>query len=332
MDFNYKNICKSFVKGLPQRTTDVIERRFGLKTGQRETLEAIGQSYNITRERVRQIEKEGFSKIRPKIKEYKDVFQFLNKTLESFGGIKEENALLKFLGKERFQNHVFFLLSLAGDFKMFPEDDNFNSLRAIKKEAVSQAKKIVQSTIKRFEKENRVLSLSELLKGQKLNREVFLSYLEISKQIQKNPEDKFGLRDWIEINPRGVKDKAYLVLKKQEKPLHFSEIANFIEKLPFPSKGETHIATVHNELIKDQRFVLVGRGLYALKEWGYEPGVVKDIIYKTLKESKQPLTKQEILEKVSKQRFVKPNTIVLNLQNNDYFEKDEKGRYTIREA
>lgn len=332
MDFNYKNICKSFVKGLPQRTTDVIERRFGLKTGQRETLEAIGQSYNITRERVRQIEKEGFSKIRPKIKEYEDVFQFLNKTLESFGGIKEENTLLKFLGKEKFQNHAFFLLSLSNDFKMFPEDDDFNSLWAIKKEAVNQAKKIVRATIKRFEKENRVLSLPELLKSQKLNKEVFLSYLEISKQIQKNPEDKFGLRDWIEITPRGVKDKAYLVLKKQEKPLHFSEIANFIEKLPFPSKRETHIATVHNELIKDQRFVLVGRGLYALKEWGYEPGVVKDIIYKTLKEANKPLSKKEILNKVLGQRFVKANTVALNLQDKNYFEKDEKGRYTIREA
>ena len=332
MDFNYKDICKSFVKGLPQRTTDVIERRFGLKTGQRETLGAIGQSYNITRERVRQIEKEGFSKIRPKIKEYKNVFQFLNKTLECFGGIKEENALLKFLGKGKFQNYAFFLLFLAGDFKRFPEDDNFNSFWAVKKEAVSQAKKIVRATIKRFEKENKVLFLPELLKGQKLNREVFLSCLEISKQIQKNPEDKFGLRDWIEINPRSVKDKAYLVLKKQEKPLHFSEIANFIEKLPFPSKGETHVATVHNELIKDQRFVLVGRGLYALKEWGYEPGIVKDIIYKTLKEAKKSLSKNEILNKVLGQRFVKANTVVLNLQDKNYFEKDEKGRYTIREA
>ena len=139
----------------------------------------------------------------------------------------------------------------------------------------------------------------------------------------------YGLKGWLEINPRGVKDKAYLVLKKQNKPLHFRDITEFIDKLPFPFERQAHTATVHNELIKDQRFVLVGRGLYALKEWGYEPGVVKDIIYKTLKESKQPLTKQEILERVSKQRFVKPNTIALNLQNSDCFVKDQEGKYRI---
>lgn len=331
MNFNYQNICDNLIKGLPQRTTDVVKRRFGLKTGKRETLEAIGQSYNITRERVRQIEKEGFSKIQPRIKENKDVFQFLNKTLESFGGIKEENALLRYLGEGKFENYVFFLFTLFNDFKRFPEDNEFYSLWAIKKEALNQAKKVVQSTIKRFEKEKRIFSLAELSKGQKLNKNVFLSCLEISKQIQKNPEDKFGLRDWIEISPRGVKDKAYLVLKKQEKPLHFRDIAGLIEKLPFPSKRETHTATVHNELIKDQRFVLVGRGLYALKEWGYEPGVVKDIIYKTIKESKQPLTKQEILEKVSKQRFVKANTISLNLNDKMHFFRSSDGKYQIKE-
>ena len=100
-----------------------------------------------------------------------------------------------------------------------------------------------------------------------------------------------------------------------------------ISKLPF-GNGKVHTATVHNELIKDARFVLVGRGLYALKEWGYEPGIVRDIIIKTL--SNGPLTKTEILKKVSKQRFVKENTITLNLQNKSYFLRNSQGKYTIK--
>jgi DNA-directed RNA polymerase delta subunit len=100
----------------------------------------------------------------------------------------------------------------------------------------------------------------------------------------------------------------------------------------FLPKKETHIATIHNELIKDSRFVLVGRGIYALEEWGYGIGTVKDVILKILKESKNPLKKQEVLKKVSKQRIVKDNTIFLNLQNQKYFSKDSKGRYTVREA
>jgi hypothetical protein len=90
------------------------------------------------------------------------------------------------------------------------------------------------------------------------------------------------------------------------------------------------VQTVHNELIKDSRFVLVGRGVYALKEWGYEPGQVKDIITKILREN-GPLTQGEILERVSKQRLVKENTILLNLSNKKNFLRDSQGKYKVLE-
>jgi len=227
-------------------------------------------------------------------------------------------------------------------FERLSEDKDFYPLWTRKKESANLAKKAVKSTINKLEKGKRVLALDELFKSQKkelirflgkrLNKSIFLSCLEISKRIQKNPESQFGLRDWLEINPRGIKDRAYLVLKKEEKPLHFAEVATFIEKLPFPFQRKTHTATVHNELIKDPRFVLVGRGLYALREWGYTPGVVRDIITKVLKDSKKPLSKKEILKNVLEQRFVKENTVALNLQNRNHFLRDSKGKYTIREA
>ena len=342
MKYEYQKICANLLKGLSQRTNDVIERRFGLQTGNKETLEAIGKSYSITRERVRQIEKEGFSKIRPKLKEYQNVFKYFNDTLASFGDLKREDVFFEFLGGDKFQNQVFFLLTNGEDFERSPEDKDFYPFWARKKDSVNLAKKIVTLIINKFKKEKKPLTLDELFKTQnkeiskvsnrKINKNIFHSYLEISKEIQKNPENQFGLRNWLEINPRGVKDKAYLVLKKKEQPLHYAKIATLIEKLPFPFQKKTHVATVHNELIKDPRFVLVGRGLYALREWGYTPGVVRDIIYKVLKESKKPLSKEEVLDKVLKQRFVKANTIALNLQDRDYFARDEKGKYTIREA
>ena len=51
-----------------------------------------------------------------------------------------------------------------------------------------------------------------------------------------------------------------------------------------------------------------------------------------LSDSKTPLTKEEILQKVSQQRMVKENTILLNLNNKKYFAKDSGGRYNIKEA
>ncbi len=324
---NYQKVCNDLIKGLDQRTADIIERRFGLKNGGRETLEAIGSTYNITRERVRQIEAEGFSRIKPKID--KEIFNTFEKALANFGGLKREQDLLKVLGNDKFQNHVFFLLVNADNIERIPEDESFYSFWTINSNAINEAKKVIKSTIERFKKEKKTFSLNELLNKQKLNKDVFVSYIGISKEIEKNPEDKFGLANWLEINPKGIKDKAYLVLRKEEAPLHFTEVASQIEKLPFPGHDKIHTATVHNELIKDVRFVLVGRGLYALKEWGYQSGVVKDIIINTLKDSKKPLSKDEILKKVLAQRFVKENTILLNLQNRNYFFRDNKGKYRV---
>jgi len=326
---NYQRICSNLLKGLPQRTVDIIERRFGLKEEKPQTLEAIGQIYGRTRERIRQIEEDGLLAVKEKLSDYKDVLKHFEKILESFGGFKEEKELLEFLGGKKAKNHVFFLLTIAQNFNRSLEDNKFYSFWVKDKKSAKKARSIVNSIINRFKKEKKPLSLKEILEKQKTDKNILLSSIGISKEIEKNPEGKFGLKGWIEINPRGIKDRAYLVLKREEKPLHFRDIANLIDNLPFPSGRKSHIATVHNELIKDQRFVLVGRGLYALSEWGYRPGVVKDVIYQVLKEAKRPLTKKQILDKVLEQRFVKTGTITLNLQNNDCFIKDNKGRYRI---
>ncbi len=337
MKYNYSNICSNLLKGLPQRTVNVIERRFGLKNG-KETLEGIGQDIGITRERVRQIESCGLSIIKERTKNYQDLFEYFKDNLERFGGIKKEDALLGYLAGEKDRGRVSLLLALSDDIERIPEKDDFYVCWAKKDNALNKAKKAVNLASKQLRKEKRTLSLDEIYDYNKESgvfptKQALESYLEVTKKIGKNHEDRFGLSNWLEVNPRGIKDKAYLVIKKQEKPLHFTKVAEYIEKLPLSSNPRpVHTATVHNELIKDSRFVLVGRGLYALKEWGYEPGVIKDIIYKVLKNSSKPLSREEIAKRVSEQRIVKENTVFLNLQNKDCFTKDSKGRYLIQES
>ncbi|MDP2909577.1 MAG: sigma factor-like helix-turn-helix DNA-binding protein [bacterium] len=334
MKINYQKVCSELIRDLPQRTADVIERRFGLNSaGERETLEHIGQSYNITRERVRQIENEGFNHIIPKLENYQEVFKGFDGAIESFGGLKKEEELLGYLGEGKENNCVLFLLTISKGLKRFQEDENYHSFW-IKDEAIAEkAKKTVNFAIKGLEKQKRPVTLDELAKiSEKEKENSFLSVIEISKKIKRNPEGFYGLANWVEINPKGIKDKAFLVFKKEGKPLHFTEVAKQIEKLPVNGNKKVHTATVHNELIKDARFVLVGRGLYALTEWGYEPGVVRDVITKIIQGSKKPLTRDEITEKVMAQRFVKENTILLNLQDKSCFVRDEKGRYNVKEA
>jgi hypothetical protein len=139
-----------------------------------------------------------------------------------------------------------------------------------------------------------------------------------------------GLSTWPEVNPKTVKDKIKLILSQEKKPIHFKDITEMIGNLP--QKRNLHPQTIHNELIRNQEFVLVGRGYYALKNWGYNPGRVRDVIYQALSVSEGGLSKDEIVNFVLNQRMVKESTVLLNLQNKKFFKKDKEGKYKIKEA
>jgi len=334
--FNYSQICSNLLKDLPQRQKEVLFRRFALSAkisdggeAKRETLESIGKEFGITRERVRQIEKDAISRLKPEItdKKYQKIFQYFRDYFKKSGDLKKEDSLLlELVGgkKQTGKNQIFFLLNLNEQFERAGETDDFYSLWTINQNSLGAAKRVIGVIYEKLKKIGEPLQFKELAALDSSDPKKLISYLEISKKIQKNSEGFFGLHDWPEINPRGVKDKAYLVFKKENKPLHFTAVAGLIDSaLP---------QTVHNELIKDSRFVLVGRGIYALKEWGYERGYVKDVIFQVLKSAQKPLDKEEILEKVLKQRIVKENTVLLNLSNKNYFLRTSKGNYTIKEA
>ena len=318
MKFNYPQICSSLLKGLTERQKEIILLRFGLKRkGKKTTLESIGKIYGITRVRVRQIEKDALLKIRPEIKKNPEAFQYLKDYLKKEGRLKKENLLLEELGGKTNQNQIYFLLTLGEGFERVGETDDFHALWADSKNSLLRAEKTIATLSLRLKKMGHPLSL----KAWADSNRILKSTLEASKKIQQNSEGLFGLREWPEINPRGVKDRAYLLFKKEQRPLHFREVAQLI--------GPALPQTVHNELIKDSRFVLVGRGLYALGEWGYQEGVVKEVILEVLQKAGKPLTKEEILKKVLSQRMVKENTVLLNLSNKEYFLRTPEGFYTI---
>ena len=351
MKYSYQIICQDLLKDSPERVKNIIERRFGLtkQNSKQETLESIGQTYGLTRERVRQIQDVALVRIREKAElKYSDVFNYFIDYIKKQGGFRREDLLFNELGKN-YENNIFFLMILGEPFERLRENKDFYSFWTINKNSSDYAKKTINSFVSYLKKEekpepikNFQLPSSILIKVRKSgwNKEWIKSSLEISKYILKGVDNLYGLGDWIETNPKTVRDKVYLVFKKQNKPLHFSQIPGIIEELKTSISEEPvlernwikpiHPQTVHNELIKDPRFVLIGRGLYVLKDWGYSPGMVKDVILKILKENKKALTKEEIVNKVLSQRQVKENTILLNLQDKNYFLKDPKGRYIIR--
>jgi len=337
LSFNPKQVVKRLLSSLPDRAQDVIVGRFGFNPeGKEMTLEAIGKKYGITRERVRQIENYAINHIR-KADTYEkesNVFDELKNTINKMGGLISEDDLLDHLGKDVLsKKYIHFLLVVGDDFNKIKEDIEFKHRWNIDS---NLSDKIHEAIKKLYSKlgdddiipESEIISsflehLKEVADEYKKD-EILTRWLSISKNISKNPLGEWGKTKSSNIKIKGVRDYAYLILRKHGSPIHFREVAKLISEV-FNKKA--HVATTHNEIIKDPRFVLVGRGLYALKEWGYSTGIVRDVILEIIKKN-GPLNKEKILEKVMKERYVKANTIIVNLQNPKYFKKNKQGLYT----
>jgi len=333
---NYSQIYAKFTKGLSPRVRDVFDRRFGIKSGNPETLDAIGKRSGITRERVRQIEEVGFNSVKKNNKEMLEkAFEGPINYFEKRGGFKKEDIALADLGGSKNKPYILFLLTIGKDrFSKVCGKKDFHHFWSTNTDSGKSIKNNLSSLVSDIKTHGKILTKKDLLSNfaskYSLSEESLNSYLEISKIIQKNKEGNFGLINWPEIRPRGVKDKAFLVFKKEKKPLHFRQITELINGLGYNEPSQkAHAQTVHNELIKDQRFVLVGRGTYALAEWGYSPGTIKDVITKIIKEREDLISQEDIVKEVLSQRLVARNTVLINLGNKKHFGKNDDGKYFI---
>ncbi len=336
LTFNSKQVVKRLLNSLPDRAQDVITGRFGLnQNGDEMTLEAIGKKYGITRERVRQIENYAINHIRKSDAYTKErpVFDELKETINKMGGVISETDLLDMLGKDiSSKKHIHFLLVVGDDFSKIKEDPDFEHRWHIDKNLSDRIHEALHKLYARLG-DDEIIPESEMISAflehlkdvsdDYKKDEILTRWLNISKNISKNPLGEWGKSKSSNIRTKGVRDYAYLILRRHGSPIHFREVAKLIGEV---FKKKAHVATTHNELIKDPRFVLVGRGLYALKEWGYSTGVVRDVITDILKKN-GPLSKEDVLEKVMKERYVKPNTVMVNLQNPKYFKKNKQGLY-----
>ena len=133
---NIKGVVVRLVKVLNDRNRDIVSRGFGLKSGQRETLESIGQSYGITRERVRQIEGAALKQIRDNMNSgsaslVEPYVNLAGSILEEHGGAMAEKDLFhKFSGSvdnTSVNAALVFFLNLDSGFVREGEDDNFNT-------------------------------------------------------------------------------------------------------------------------------------------------------------------------------------------------------------
>jgi len=336
---NIEQFLEELFASFNPKQRKVITARFGLKNGTRATLQEIGDELGITRERVRQIEEFTLKKVGAKIRETGGpLMEFVENYLNEIEGVRRDDMFVREVAEKFFagdtgkynDEKIRFMLCAAGKPLYAKETDDANAFwysdEGAKKKFIDFVKNATT-----FFKGNSYYKLTNdktlLAQSRTFSIHHFFS---IPKHFGVNVFGDVGLRAWPEIEPRTVRDRAYLVLKKNGEPLHFRDIAKSIQKLGIATEA-AHVQTVHNELIKDDRFVLVGRGIYGLRELGFEAGTVREVIMRILKK-KGAMHAPQVVRLVGEQRFLKTNTILLSLQNRRYFKRLDDGRYHVKEA
>lgn len=325
----FLGMADNLLLGLNERSKDIIRKRFGLSSDRPETLEKIGRQYGITRERVRQIISETLKSISKKLNSDKflEAEEKIIFTIQSNDGIiKESEIISKFNSDgQKEANAIKFFANCSKKIFEIGEKGVIERAWVLSKDTLKNVKEVIENAQEVIQFKKVLLNDQEIFeelkkRGLEISKSQIVNFLSVSSKIQINKFGKWGMSDWDEVNPKGTREKVYLVLKEHKKPLHFTEIAALIDKFNF-GKRKAHPQTVHNELIKDNRFVLIGRGIYALQEWGYSKGTIREIIQKILSESDRPISKEEIMEQILKMRKVKKATIMINLNNRNFFIK-----------
>jgi hypothetical protein len=343
--FHPVEVVTELLKSLTTKEADILRRRFGLGQQPAETLETIGASYKVTRERVRQIQRWAIDRLRKAEgtkKHLRNVDMLLQQLFEEHGGLMPDDELYAALTAHSAKDAhthaatAFILEELLADKFTRIESKEYRPYWKPVYVNVPHLPAVIGVATRLLTAAGKPLPGPDLLQqmaaapqvtDKNLTPLMIQTYLNVSTAVDRNPFGEYGLRSWGSIVPKRMNDKILLVLRKSGKPMHFVEITKRINEIGFDHR-QAYPPTVHNELILNSEYVLVGRGIYALKEWGYKPGVVADVIVELIR-ARGPLDRAAIVDEVLKQRLVKKNTIHLALTNKQRFARMPDGRYAL---
>lgn len=334
---NLNQIIEQLLLSLKPRPREIMVRRFGLAGKKPQVLDKIGKDFGVTRERIRQIERDSFKKLRAsgKSDDFIELSQKAVDFIKKSGGFCDREILKMSLVDNLDQskkNQLMFILNSTEDLRYNKGTIEVKGFWYLEKMAKPQkVYQIHDFLVRYFKQQRRPLEENEVFDF--LSESVWKNFfqdvygkaklkmiLTLSRAVDNNIMDQWGIRNWRSISERGTREKAFLVLRKYQKPFHFSRITQLINK--HWQKKRALPQTVHNELIKDNRFILVGRGIYGLREWGFEEGTVKEIIISLLEKNQGAADKKMILEYVLEKKRVKKTTILVNLADRKFFKKE----------
>lgn len=335
-------ILKKAIKGSlkiieQEREREIVSRRFGLN-GNKETLEQIGNTLSITRERVRQLEKAILIRLQicaeeGEIPELAAAEKLLIRNLTELGRVARLDTLTdKVYDKKTSASDragIYFIATFSQSLTVVEENDRYHVSIGIAEYGDSRKiRERADEIVRVIRNHKQPMTLDELDEELDYEHPDHIRAVASISKLLATLNGVWGLAKWPSVNPKNIRDKIFVVLEAKKEPMHFSDIAREIRESNFKRKNVT-VQAIHNELIKDDRFVLIGRGIYALSSWGYKKGTISDIIKSILEKADRPMTREEIVKHVLHVRKVKETTILLNLQNKKLFKKVNRNSYTL---
>ncbi len=338
------DICRE----LPERERDIVKRRFGLGT-EKETLQEIGNDFDLTRERVRQLQDKSLERILPKLERHPFVQQLSAEAREHLGRtrIRREQTLLRAFADQHglspvTQNVVHFFLVSHKKLAHQPETNDLHGFWGDGMQRAKLAQHILKKLLVLFLRNPKKLWQSEEMLGlveKELKRHLGVratadelrDFLRILKPIGQSPADEFGILSHPRVGPSSLADKTAFVLDQAQKPLHFSEIHTALGKLAtlegefLSQRWQKRYSTqsIQNLLIMGEEFVWTGMGTYALKGWGFRPGSILERMRDIVKRERQ-ISRDKLCELLSKERRFSKITFEAYLRNKTYFKLEGK--------
>jgi hypothetical protein len=329
---------------LTKKELEVIVKRYGINGEEPTTLAAIGDKMSLTRERIRQIQVQAIKKLQRAVKS-SDILllnENISDHLETCGGIISEDGLFAYVNEifpedlHEIRNEILLIAEFDKDLRHEHNKVDFRPHYRSKKIKFSQIKETSYFAIKALKSEKNIISKDDICKliQEKYSEDfafkdnsTIIASLKLDRRLRDHG-DFFSLLAWRHVNPRTLFDKIVFVLNETNKPMHFRDIADAMVDKSLRKKNSS-IQAIHNELIGNSMFVLIGRGTYALKDWGYEGGTVSEVIESILAEE-GPMSLNDLTSKVLQRRKVKEVTVQVNLNSKkDIFRKNSDGQYEL---
>lgn len=178
---------------LKERPREILERRFGLSGQDPMVLGKIGDEFNVTRERIRQIESDSFKKLREaqKNKNFNRIESAALQTIKEAGGFCEKKELKKQIKKnvtQKQRNQLMFILNSSKKIKFKKGKLNMKGFWFASEDDRIDADvaSVHDYIVKYIKEEKRPVTFSRILKKvrSEKNGKSFLHYQKAKKDFQ----------------------------------------------------------------------------------------------------------------------------------------------------